>query len=284
MQVKIVIGTVAFMLTMVILGFAALVEPARLEHFAAASVARQIETGAEIYDINCSTCHGLEGLAQQCVSASGEEIACQGVALRNQRLVCGDRPERLEDMGWAGSKRDFIYRTVAAGRGQIMPTWSVNFGGPLRDDQVENVTQFVLNFESEELCSAPPEPKYEWPETYEGYTEEWAPGDPESGMELYTLTYGCAGCHGGPDSDASWDGTGPWLGAIDENAPLRVPDLSTEAYIYESILYPGEYIVTGYTDGLMPRNFPILMGLDEDETPQDMADIIAYLLQWSSEQ
>jgi hypothetical protein len=49
--------------------------------------------------------------------------------------------------------------TVAAGRpsktksqwAQIMPTWGVRFGGPLRDDQVEYVTQFVLNWEEDAL-------------------------------------------------------------------------------------------------------------------------------------
>lgn len=278
MQVKIVIGTVAFMLTMVILGYAALIEPSRLEHFAGASVGRQIETGAEIYDNNCSTCHGIEAAAQQCFSASGEAIACQGIPLKNQRLVCGEKPERLDDMGWEGTKRDFVYRTVAAGRGQIMPTWSVDFGGPLRNDQVENVTLFILNFEGEEFCSEPPAPNYEWPETHEEFQAAWAPGDPERGADLYNVNYGCAGCHGGDDSDASWSGTGPWLGAIEENAPLRKPELTTEEYIYESILDPGAYIVTGYTDGVMPRDFAIRMGLDPEMTPQDMQDIISFLM------
>ncbi|MEM7331671.1 MAG: cytochrome c [Chloroflexota bacterium] len=284
MQVKIVIGTIAFMLTMVILGYAALVEPARLEHFSEAAVARQIETGAEIYKNNCASCHGVEAAAQQCFSPSGEQIACQGLPLKNQRLVCGDRPERLDDMGWVGSKRDFVYVTVAAGRGRIMPTWSTDFGGALRNDQVENVTLYILNFEGEEFCSEPPAPNYEWPDTgnanadYEEFTAEWAAGDPDRGAELYNVNYGCAGCHGGDDSDASWAGTGPWLGAIQDNAPLRNPDLTTEAYIYESILWPSRFLVTGYTDGVMPQDFPNRMGLDPDVTPQDMQDIIAFLM------
>ncbi len=278
MQVKIVIGTVAFMLTMVILGFAALVEPARLEHFSAASVARQIETGAEIYKNNCASCHGVEAKAQQCFSPSGEQIACQGLPLQHQPLVCGDKPERLDQMGWVGTKQDFVYRTVAAGRGRIMPTWSVDFGGPLRNDQVENVSLYILNFEGEEFCSAPPLPNYEWPETYSDFNDAWAAGDAARGEELYNINYGCAGCHGDSvDSDASWDGTGPWLGAIVDNAPLRNPDVSVEEYIYESILMPNAYIVTGYSEGLMPQDFPNRMGLDPDVTPQDLQDIITYL-------
>lgn len=278
MQVKIVIGTVAFMLTMVVLGFAALLEPSRLEHFALAAEGRQIETGAEIFDNNCATCHGVDGAALECYDAAGNQIACQGLPLRNQRLVCGDRPERLEDMQWAGSKHDFIYLTVAAGRGLIMPTWSVDFGGPLRNDQVENVTSFVLNYESEEFCSEPPPPNYEWPETYEAYAEVWGPGDPARGEELYSLTYGCLGCHGDVNDQSNWTMQGPWLGEINQNAPLRIPDLSTEAYIYESVLNPGAYVVEGYSDGVMPRNFANRMGLDPEMTPQDLQDIIIYLV------
>lgn len=278
MQVKIVIGTVAFMLTMVILGYAALVEPSRLEHFAAAAEGREIETGAELYDNNCSTCHGVEGAALECYNTAGEQIACQGLPLKNQRLVCGDRPERLDDMGWTGTKHDFIYRTVAAGRGQIMPVWSQQFGGPMRPDQIENVTSFVLNYESEEFCAEPPAPNYEWPETYETFEQAWEPGNAERGEELYNITYGCKGCHGDINDQSDWSMQGPWLGAIEENAPQRKPDLSVEAYIYESVLYPGEYVVEGYNNGVMPQDFANRMGINPEETPQDLLDIIVYLL------
>lgn len=277
MQVKIVIGTVAFMLTMVILGYAALIEPSRLEHFAAAAEGREIETGAELYDNNCATCHGIDGAALECYDAGGELTSCQGLPLKNQRLVCGDRPERLNDMAWNGTKHAFVYRTVAAGRGRIMPVWSQEYGGPMRPDQIENVTSYVLNFESEEFCSAPPAPNYEWEETFAEFTVNWEPGDAARGQELYNVNYGCAGCHGGDDSDASWSGTGPWLGNIMENAPQRVPGVDPEEYIYESILNPSAFLVPGYADGLMPQDFANRMGIDPEMTPQDMQDIIAFL-------
>ena len=55
--------------------------------------------------------------------------------------------------------KDYVASTVAAGRPSkvisqwsvMMPTWSNRFGGPLRDDQVQNVTNFVLNWESTAL-------------------------------------------------------------------------------------------------------------------------------------
>ena len=82
MQVKIIIGTVAFMLTMVLFGFYSLLEPQRLQNFTEARLGRQIEAGAEIYYANCTTCHGINGLGQnggECLrrfgSPRGERIA-----------------------------------------------------------------------------------------------------------------------------------------------------------------------------------------------------------------
>ena len=276
MQVKVVIGTVAFMLTMIIFGYAALREPARLAHFTGAAQGRSTETGAELFANNCSNCHGVNAKAEECYDqGSGELIGCQGIPLNNKALVCGDQPERLDIMGWDGSKHDFVYTTISAGRGLVMPTWSATFGGPLRNDQVLNLVDFVLNFESDELCNAPDEPKFPWPETAEEFLAQFPDGDAARGEELYTITYGCSGCHGALD-DSAWAGTGPWLGAIAENAPNRIPEYSLEQYIYESVLAPGAYVVDGYADGLMPVNFAQRMGATE-EMPQDLADIITYL-------
>jgi mono/diheme cytochrome c family protein len=64
MQVKIIIGTIAFMLTMIIMGFAALREPARMAEYTHIREGRQIEVGAKIYKDQCATCHGDEGRAE----------------------------------------------------------------------------------------------------------------------------------------------------------------------------------------------------------------------------
>ena len=63
MQIKVVIGTVAFMLTMMVLGYVTLREPARLEEFTHAEHGRSVEFGAELFAGNCATCHGIEGKA-----------------------------------------------------------------------------------------------------------------------------------------------------------------------------------------------------------------------------
>ncbi len=279
MQVKVIIGTVAFMIAMMVFGYAALREPARLERYTAAHTGRQIEVGAHLFANNCATCHGVEGKAELCYDAAGNQIGCAGLPLNYAPLLCGDVSLRMEAMNWEGTKENYVTSTVAAGRaGTVMPTWSEAYGGPMRPDQVENVSLFVLNWESEELCSAPIV-TYDWPESLEVFTEEFPEGDAEVGAELF-VTYGCTGCHGDPQGDVSTATVGPWLGDIEEVGATRVEGLTAEEYVYQSILEPSAYIVpecpTGPCAGppsAMPDNFPLRMA----EDPQDILDIIAYL-------
>ena len=279
MQVKIVIGTVAFMLTMMILGFAVLREPARLAEASAAAEGRSIEAGAHIYENNCASCHGEHGEAAECFDAAGEQIGCQGLPLNDYDLLCGDPTYRMETMSWNGTKGDFVKTTIAAGRfGTVMPVWSEQFGGPMRPDQVENVANFVLNWEGEELCAEEPV-RYEWPEVATDYLAgDGANGDAANGAELY-VSYGCSGCHGDIAVSGS-NSVGPWLGDIADVGPTRVEGQDTVQYVYESILDPNVFVVEDCPSGpcavpsAMPENFARRMGT----TPADMADVLAYLL------
>lgn len=281
MQVKIIIGTVAFMISMMVFGYAALREQARLERFAAARIGREIEVGAHLYHENCATCHGEEGKAEECYDASsGEPIGCQGLPLNYNALLCGDVSLRMETLNWEGSKSAFINSTLASGRpGTVMPTWGEQFGGPLRNDQIGNLTEYVLNWETEELCSTPIV-LFDWPETYEEFVVEYPDGDAVTGDELYTITYGCSACHGNLE-DESTALVGPWLGDINERGDDIVEGMTVEEYVYQSILEPSAHIAevcpTGPCAGppsAMPNNFALRMG----ENPQDLADVISYIL------
>ncbi len=281
MQVKIIIGTVAFMISMMVMGYAALREPARLERFTDAREGRQIEIGAHLFQGNCATCHGVNGKAEECYDpSSGDAIGCVGLPLNYAPLVCGDTSLRMEAMNWEGSKDAFIQSTLYSGRpGTVMPAWGEQFGGPLRNDQIEDLSQFVLNWETEELCTTPID-LYEWPETYAAFAEEFPEADPANGEALF-LTYGCTGCHGNMEDEGS-AAVGPWLGDIaDRYTEYAEGYDSLEEYVYESILYPNELISpecpTGPCAGppsAMPDNFPLRMG----ENPQDLADVMEYVL------
>lgn len=190
-------------------------EPTRLEHFAAAELGRSIETGANLFKNNCSNCHGVNGKAEECYDpASGELIGCQGLPLNYQPLLCGDATDRMIAMNWQGTKQAFIQSTIASGRpGTVMPTWSDQFGGPMRPDQIRNLANFVLNWESEELCSGPVI-TFDWAANVEDFLAAFPDGDGANGKALF-VTYGCSGCHGVPDEGVA-AAVGPDLSAIAE--------------------------------------------------------------------
>jgi mono/diheme cytochrome c family protein len=273
---------------MVILGFAALREPARLTAFALAEEGRSIENGARIYFANCAACHGVEGRALTCFdAASSESIDCVGLPLNNPWLICGDTPVKLgpEGVDWEGTKRSYIEATVASGRpGTQMSTWSEEFGGPLRDDQIRDVASFVLNWEGEWFVESDscgiidPGP---WPETVEEFLalDDIDPGDAANGELLYT-THTCIICHGNME-DPNSATIGPWLGDIAARGNTQIPGQSAAQYIYRSILYPNEFIAPDCPTGPCfgpPSAMRQTFALDLLGNPQELADFLAYLL------
>ena len=96
-------------------------------------------------------------------------------------------------------------------------------------------------------------------------------GEPQAGRQIYQSGKGaaipCATCH-------TLDGAelvGPTFQGISERAGERVPALSTEEYIRQSITDPAKYIVEGYTD-TMPKNY------SEELNEDDMENLIVFLL------
>lgn len=99
--------------------------------------------------------------------------------------------------------------------------------------------------------------------------------DPARGQELFNFTYDtaagpymCATCHL-VDSESVL--IGPGLYNIKTRGAERVSGESAAQYIFNSIKHPGDYIVEGFVDGLMPQNYGDLM------TDDDIYNIIAYL-------
>lgn len=274
MQVKIVIGTVAFMLTMVVMGYAALREPARMETYTNMYEARSIESGATIFHNNCATCHGENGKAEECYGPEGDQIGCVGRILNHAPLLCGNPSPRMEAMSWLGSKHAFIAGTVAAGRSANgMPTWGSEFGGSLEPYEVEYVTKYVLNWETVKMCSEPTLPPPDWPLT----VAELPAGNAAAGEDLYTVTYGCSACHGNLDEEGS-NAVGPWVGNFGDLDNVRIDGYLSADYMYESVLLPNDFISPDCPTGQcaspsgMPDNFGLRMSI------QDMADIMAYTL------
>ncbi len=99
-------------------------------------------------------------------------------------------------------------------------------------------------------------------------------GDAENGEVLFNemqpeAGFACATCH---RVDSEEQLIGPGLLNIPSRAATRVEGMSAEEYIHTSIVDPGAYVVDGYPDQLMPRNYTDIF--DEEQ----IADLIAYLL------
>jgi mono/diheme cytochrome c family protein len=275
MQVKVAIGTVAFMLAMIILGVVALFEPARLEKTTEAYAGRQIEKGARIFNDNCSTCHGADGKAQSCVDAAGAEIACVGLPLNSSALLCGDPSERMTQIGWKASKDALIRQTVSAGRPPtLMPTWSQKYGGPMEDYQIDEVVSYVLNWAADPaLCGEGAAVQaVQWPESW----TDLPPGDAAAGKDAFQAN-ACFACHGQPDGSAPAV-VGPNLSNIANDAATRIDGVEAQQYIYQSILDPNAFIAPECPNG--PCNSPSQMRLDFGNvlSEQNMADLIAYYM------
>jgi mono/diheme cytochrome c family protein len=58
---RITLGIVMFVAIMILIGWVAINEPARMASFTEQQTGRAIERGAELYTANCSSCHGVNG-------------------------------------------------------------------------------------------------------------------------------------------------------------------------------------------------------------------------------
>ena len=269
MSIRVIIGTVLVAFTMMILAFVMVNEPARMADFAAGYKGRSIEAGAALFQSSCTGCHGVQGQGIEGVAP----------ALNAADLFNG---VRLKEIGWAGTTKDYIRSAIAGGRPrpsaafanypQRMPTWSQEFGGPMRPDQVENIVDFIMNWETTALAASAPVAPVDAVGT--DLNVELPQGDAANGELLFTgqvnAKYPCSACH---SLQAGQTLVGPSLAGIATTAAARKDGLSAEQYLHESIVLPSAYIVEGaISPSLMPPTFGAQM------TKQELADLIAYLM------
>jgi len=260
---EIILGTILIALTSIVLIIYGLNEKDRMAEASLEQQAQSIEVGAGLFANNCTGCHGTKG----------EGIPGLCPPLNDKNFFEG----RMKEVGWAGSLQDYIISTVSAGRlvstrpdqyaGQgkpVMPAWSDEYGGPLRPDQIHDLAQFILNWEStatgEVVIEALPTPTFS-PEDLK---------DPVARGKQVFLNRGCTGCH--TIDGLSTGVVGPNLTKIGTVAATRVPTQSAEEYIRESILNPSAHVVEGFQDNIMPKNFGDLIPAAE------LDDLVAFLL------
>ena len=274
------VGTIAVIITSIVTAFWLINEPARMAAAEEGFEGRSIEAGAAIYDNNCTRCHGPKG----------EGLPGLAPGLNIPEMFDGTR---LAEVGWAGSLHDFIYSTTSGGRPLPsagtsyplrMPTWSREFGGPLRIDQVRDLTNFVLNWgQAFEPGAAPKAPEAAVAPVDSVGTDLTTPelplGDTPAGEELAT-TLGCTACHILTDVGPTWlaeaEPNGEGIGAR-AAARIGASDYSgtaatAEQYLREAIVLPDAFVVEGYPPSTMVMNY------GEQLDAQNVADLIAYMM------
>lgn len=266
-QVEIILGTIAILISSVVLIVVGFRENAQLKLSETQQKAEAIEVGAKLYTDNCSECHGLHG----------EGVF--GPPFNDKAFFT----TRLAEVGWAGTLEDYIVATASSGRpvstrpeqwpgkpdsAWKMPTWSTDYGGPLRPDQIRSIAAYIMN----------------WEPTAVGDVSEPIvidlPGlllaDPVNRGKAVFLKSGCIACH--TIEGVSTGAVGPELTHVGTNAETRVAGMTAEDYIHTSIIDPNAFIVADCPPGpcaspsVMPQTF------GETLSPEELSDLVAYLL------
>ncbi len=146
-----------------------LLEESRLSGEAQEFVVEAAVRGEELYQENCSQCHS-PNLGGGAAPSPYSDESWPSPALNNIVTRYADSPN-VPDI------RDFINETLHRGRpGTPMPTWGAAYGGPMTDQQISDITTYILLNQTMETTTAA------------------VPAADMSGEELYQGN--CAKCHG----------------------------------------------------------------------------------------
>ena len=383
MENRILVGTLAFLGVMVLVGWVAINEQGRMQAFGQQHAGRSIERGAELFAANCTSCHGangyglvgiapalnnpalfghnfldeidsqiteLEALRTELPQMEADlvsdtrtldekaQIEAEMLALREtygENVIEGldaaladlgtqrqslltqlqpaidrgynpEEPDRLAYLGWSGTLHSFVQTTLISGRPTSesywpnpMAAWSQRAGGPLRDDQIDNITNYIMNWDRdwtiEDLLAVQQFAIRPGVGGDDSGTEAVAPdaadlageelntvvqdvvtqvseveADAANGQALYNGALGCAGCHSAEAVAPLTQQTWPALVSGERLSDPALEGYTPEHYLVESILAPNAYIVPGY-----PAAMPDYFG--ERLDAQGLADIIAYI-------
>lgn len=244
-----------------------------------------------------------------------EEVREQAIAEDDPRLlsqyIAGPGSSRLAQVGWEGDLTSFLTTTLIHGRpgsadvwgGNQMVAWGQTGGGPLRRDQVDDIVNYILNWDKGDnwdmadlyavnqfgkikadaalVAAGGGEGPQPVGTQVDPIVEQLAEvtGDAARGELLYNgqeraqgqpVVLACSSCHEGA---AQAPGTiGTWSRVQNDRLALaEFAGYTVEQYLVESIVRPNDYISPGYNSGIMPQTY------GEQLSAQDLADLLAYL-------
>ena len=291
---KIVWGILSSLVGIIVLLMVLVSENPRMEAQTVNWQGRSIENGAILFANNCLICHG----------PNGQGLLGKGPGLNSFYFFTDTG--RISDVEWPGALEDYVRLTIAAGRPsksgsqwpEVMPTWDGEFGGPLRGDQVDDLTLYVMNWREFALAQSPEEDPFQpfedvvrpaefqnaaflllSEEEQAAALEEFKARNIRSPQEVWT-SEACFACHNLDLMQVEVAGqNGPNMADLYQRAGSRVEGMTAEEYVYESIVNPNAYVVETYENaGQMPQNFAEKLGEDEIQA------LVAWLLDPDREQ
>lgn len=240
--------------------------PKKREISAAMAPAEMAKLGeAIVRERGCMACHTLEPGAGVVGGGRGPNLF--GLATRRANGVPGG-PATITDYLVQALYAPGAY--IVEGYAPIMPP---AIGPPAKLEYEEVVA--VINY-LQSLGGAPSVKVGDIPRPPRGGEKAAAApqsttgGQPRSADAAAIVErYGCVACHvvGGKGGNL-----GPSLDNVGATAAKRVPGLSAEEYLRQSIIDPNAYVVEGFTPGLMPQDFGDKM------TAKELEALVQYLL------
>lgn len=234
MKNQYIVFSLLLVLSFFLLGFYSAKEPARMDEAAFQYKGKALSRGALLYGENCKSCHGIKG----------EGVGQLGPALNDQQFF----QARLAEVGWSSTLESYIQSTVDHGRligtrsfyagngsTSVMAAWHLDYGGPLRSDQIADLTAFVMNWEATALGRV----------VFEELVVEDLFVQTESSAEgRQVFRQNCLQCHSFHDLKS--EGAAPDLSTIKDVAGTRMPDQDAETYIKDSVLVPDRFVPEGF--------------------------------------
>jgi cytochrome c1 len=204
-------------------------EPARQVQSQEAQLDTSIGRGIDNFTTLCFPCHGEKGQGAIVPDSNPPRLA---PALDRADLRPTDSDTRTKEY-------DFIFKTIQRGRpGTPMPTWGQIDGGPLLDEQINELTLMIMNGDQQVeyegklgtpwqhtadviddhvaagLVQMPQQPDV----TSQAFYQQLTPQQ-QQGVQVI-LQRGCGGCHTIPNIPGASGTIGPNLGPHDNVPPV----------------------------------------------------------------
>lgn len=197
------IATVFLLLSTVLLGYIWVREHYVLSDREARFNGALLSRGARDYEQYCAPCHGLTG--EGGVANGAPQINNLPTTLQTQNRL--DGPTGITAK--YGTVRNFVEATITSGvRGTAMPRWSARLGGPLRDDQIQDIASYVQSWwadpgnDKPNISDAAGQVAQNYKATAQAAAVASASSNTPVGRGQALFQANCASCHNLTDKDS----------------------------------------------------------------------------------